>query len=67
MLDTVGKIITILLIRILREVKKRWFLRDEKFSFRPRHNMMVQLNGIVLGVTRNFDVNRIRRSFPVYC
>jgi len=52
---TTGKLFEkILLAGILHEVSERALMRDEKFGFRPRYSMSLQLARLVERITRNF-------------
>jgi hypothetical protein len=55
LLYTIGKLFEkILLSRMLSELRGRGLLRDEKFAFRPKHSVSLQLARLLERVTRNF-------------
>jgi hypothetical protein len=49
----------ILLARILREISEHGLLRDEHFSFPPRHSTTLHLALLLERVNRNFDGSRL--------
>jgi len=60
LLDTIGKLFEkILLARILHVVSECGLTRAEKFRFRPRHSMSLQLARLVERITRNFSEKRL--------
>jgi hypothetical protein len=68
LLDTPGKLFEkILLSRVLCEVSECGLLRDEQFGFRPKHSTALQLARLVEGVSRNFDVKRLRGAVFTRC
>jgi hypothetical protein len=59
LLDTTGKLFENILLRILSEITRSGFLRDEQFGFRPKHSTSLQLARLVERVTRNFGEKRL--------
>jgi hypothetical protein len=53
LLDAIGKLLDILLTRILNEGGECGLLQDKQFGVRPRHSMSLQLAHLVER-TRNF-------------